>query len=92
MDWPVFVAERLRTDEDLLAWADRQTSEDLGGDLTWFSGALGKEMSRPKAPLIVHMFNHATHHRGQIHAMLTAEGQKPDDTDLCFLPAKYEEL
>ncbi|MFP6690155.1 MAG: DinB family protein, partial [Alphaproteobacteria bacterium] len=27
-----------------------------------------------------------THHRGQVHAMLTAAGAKPDDTDLPFMP------
>ncbi len=29
----------------------------------------------PMAPAVVHLFNHQTHHRGQIHAMLTAAGQ-----------------
>jgi uncharacterized damage-inducible protein DinB len=27
-----------------------------------------------------------THHRGQVHCMLTAAGAKPSDTDLPFLP------
>jgi uncharacterized damage-inducible protein DinB len=31
------------------------------------------------------MFNHQTHHRGQAHAMLTAAGAKPQDTDLVML-------
>jgi len=32
------------------------------------------------------LFNHQTHHRGQVHAMLTAAGQKSNDTDLPFMP------
>ena len=32
------------------------------------------------------LFNHQTHHRGQVHAMLTAAGAKPDDTDMPFMP------
>jgi uncharacterized damage-inducible protein DinB len=32
------------------------------------------------------MFNHQTHHRGQVHAMLTTAGARPGDTDLMLLP------
>jgi uncharacterized damage-inducible protein DinB len=32
--------------------------------------------------LVTHLFNHQTHHRGQVHAMLTAAGQGTGDTDL----------
>ena len=35
----------------------------------------------------MHMFNHQTHHRGQVHAMLTAAGQKTDDTDYLWIMA-----
>ena len=39
-------------------------------------------MRRQKGPLVVHFFNHQTHHRGQAHALLTACGQDTGDTDL----------
>jgi len=39
-------------------------------------------MRAPKGFLISHFFNHQTHHRGQVHAMLTAAGQETGDTDL----------
>ncbi len=35
--------------------------------------------------ILTHFFNHQTHHRGQVHAMLTAHGTKPDDTDLMLM-------
>jgi uncharacterized damage-inducible protein DinB len=35
--------------------------------------------------LVAHFFNHQTHHRGQIHTMLTAAGARPDDTDLMLV-------
>jgi len=35
--------------------------------------------------VLVHMFNHQTHHRGQAHALLTAAGEKTGDTDLAFI-------
>ena len=36
--------------------------------------------------VLLHLFQHQTHHRGQVYAMLTAAGQKTSDTDLPFMP------
>jgi len=54
--------------------------------LEWFSASAQRNVCKPKPMLIMHFFNHATHHRGQVHAMLTAAGAQPDDTDLFYLP------
>ncbi|MDB5571041.1 MAG: damage-inducible protein DinB [Hyphomicrobiales bacterium] len=77
---------RTAMDATIEDWAGRLDPAWLAGDLTWFSGILKRDMSKPKALLIVHFFNHQTHHRGQAHAMLTAAGCKPDDTDLMLMP------
>ena len=79
-------AERFRMDGRILLWAETLKALDLHGDLTWISGALGREVTKPKALCVMHMFNHQTHHRGQVHAMMTQAGLKPADTDLCFMP------
>ena len=73
---------RTAADAALLDWAGTVDPAWLGGETTWFSGATGQEVTRPKATLVLHMFNHQTHHRGQAHAMLTAAGQRTGDTDL----------
>jgi len=85
LTWDALKAKRLKTDARLLDWAGRVSEDDLTGDLSWFSGAVEREITKPRAMLIVHMFNHQTHHRGQVHAMLTAAGSKPDDTDIPFM-------
>ena len=85
-DWAELRAARRAADARIGDWSGRVRSRDLEGDLTWYSGALGKEMTRPRAMLITHMFNHQTHHRGQVHAMLTAAGARLGATDLPFLP------
>jgi uncharacterized damage-inducible protein DinB len=85
-DWATYKATRTATDAHLIAWADALTPADLAGDLGWYSGVLGREVSKPRAVIITHIFNHQTHHRGQVHAMLTAAGARPDDTDLIFMP------
>ncbi|MDJ1016823.1 MAG: DinB family protein [Paracoccaceae bacterium] len=85
-DWNALSAGRREADDRIVAWADAMDEERLSGDLTWFSGAIGREVSKPLAFCIAHFFNHQTHHRGQVHAMLTAAGARPSDTDLFILP------
>jgi len=34
------------------------------------------------------MFNHQTHHRGQVHAMMTQAGLSAPVSDLAFMPDK----
>jgi uncharacterized damage-inducible protein DinB len=85
-DWSRFFLERAATDQAILEWANGLKNSDLNGDLTWFSGAAGREISKPYSFLITHFFNHGTHHRGQINAMLTAAGARTDDTDLFLMP------
>ncbi len=82
----VWSAERFRADARMVLWADKVRTVDLAGDLTWFSGATGQEQRKPMAVCVVHMFNHQTHHRGQIHAMITATGRRAPVSDLAFMP------
>lgn len=82
----VWGAERFRTDARLTLWADQLDAVDLVGDLSWHSGAAGRTLTRPVGLCVAHMFNHQTHHRGQIHAMLTAAGLAPPETDLFLIP------
>jgi uncharacterized damage-inducible protein DinB len=90
-EWADLAAGRRQFDQVVLTWADGLDAGWLGGDMTWFSGAQGRDVSKPRWLLVAHMFNHQTHHRGQIHAMLTAAGGRPDDTDLPFMPAEWAE-
>jgi uncharacterized damage-inducible protein DinB len=84
-DWNALRAARAEADQGIATWADGLTAETLAGDLTWYSGAAGRELTRPMWQLVAHLFNHQTHHRGQVHAMLTAAGARPDDTDLMLM-------
>jgi uncharacterized damage-inducible protein DinB len=67
------------------AWAERVTAPWLAEDLVWFSVSVNKEMRQQRSLLVMHFFNHQTHHRGQAHAMITAAGEQTDDTDLPFV-------
>ncbi len=83
--WDDLCARRAALDDRIDAWA---AALDIapGAVLRWHSGTLGRDVERPLALCIVHFFNHQTHHRGQIHAMLTAAGARPGDTDLFVMP------
>ncbi len=84
-DWVALRAARAKADAGIAAWAATLTVERLAQDLTWYSGAAGRELTRPMWQLVAHLFNHQTHHRGQAHGLLTAAGAKPADTDLMLL-------
>ena len=84
-DFAVLGAERVRADDAIVTWAAALDPAWLAEDLVWFSAAVGRELRRPRDLLVVHMFNHQTHHRGQAHALLTAAGEQTGDTDLPFV-------
>lgn len=84
--WPEYIEARDAMNKTIIDWANDLDPAWLVGELSWFSGAVNREVSKSKQTLVVHFFNHGTHHRGQVHCMLTAAGLKPDDTDLPFMP------
>ena len=89
-DLQPFLDDRKRTDERILRWTLKLKQIDLIGPMTWFSGSINAHVSKPKTECITHFFNHQTHHRGQIHAMLTSAGLTPGTTDLVFMPEVEE--
>ena len=90
-DWSYLWHERPKMDARIASWAWSVTDDDLAGDLSWYSGILKKDMVRSKAICVTQLFNHQTHHRGQVHAMLTAAGARPEDTDIPFMPDEVAE-
>ena len=84
-DWEALKVARTAADARIEGWAARVAPDWLAGEMRWFSGAVGREMTRPVAVLVTHFFNHQTHHRGQVHALLTGLGQSTGATDLPFI-------
>jgi uncharacterized damage-inducible protein DinB len=84
-DWETLKSARADFDRTIIDWADAVQPEWLAGDMTYFSGAIGREVTAPRWVLVTHLFNHQTHHRGQVHCLLTQAGGRPSDTDLPFL-------
>jgi uncharacterized damage-inducible protein DinB len=85
-DWEPLRRERAAFDATMIGWADGLDEAWLDGALTWYSGGARRELTKPRWVTVTHMFNHQTHHRGQVHSMLTQAGGKPHDTDLFIMP------
>jgi uncharacterized damage-inducible protein DinB len=79
---------RAREEHDLeiLEWARGVSREWLDEPMTWESKAYGFKQTQPRWVLVVQMFNHQTHHRGQVHALLTSLGIDVGVTDVPLLP------
>jgi uncharacterized damage-inducible protein DinB len=84
-NWDELKRDRVAFDERIIEWGDEIDDIALAGDFTYYSGAAKRDLTKPKWLLITHVFNHQTHHRGQVHCMLTQAGIRPGDTDLPFL-------
>ncbi|WP_299292946.1 DinB family protein [uncultured Tateyamaria sp.] len=84
-DWGVFKARRVAQDAAIEAWADALSVDDLKGVIAWYPGGGEVRVEKPATVCFAHLFNHQTHHRGQIHGMLTAAGAMPEATDLPML-------
>ena len=79
---------RTEKDREIIEWATGVTAEWLAGPFTW----MGKQsVTRPAFALVAHMFNHQTHHRGQVTTLLSQFGVDPGVTDLHRLPALNED-
>lgn len=72
--------ERARTDDELSAWVVALTPEHLAAPLVFMRR--GQRNEFPLWWAVAHVFNHQTHHRGQITTLLTQQGCDPGVTDL----------
>lgn len=85
-NWNDFKALRFKRDEEIDDWAARLVDADLDGLVVWYPGDGSMRIEKPKSLCAAELFNHQTHHRGQVHAMLTAAGAMPGSTNLSNLP------
>lgn len=78
--------EREAIDARLLSWIATLTPAWLDEPLTYDSKVDGVTRTRPRWLLLVHLFNHQAHHRGQATTLLAQRGLDMGSTDLPFMP------
>jgi len=76
---------RIKLDRRIVGWAPSLSEEWLAQELTYESKVDGVVRTVPRWVLVTHMFNHATHHRGQITTLLSQIGLDYGTTDLPFM-------
>jgi len=86
-DFAELRAEREREDQRIADWAQSLSDQWLQEPFIYTSNVDKQERCAPAWVLVTHMFNHQTHHRGQVTTLLSQLGVDPGVTDIPWLPA-----
>lgn len=78
--------QRTITDQEILAWTKTLDATWLNQPFSYTSNIDRKTRILPTWVLVTHLFNHQTHHRGQLTTLLNQLGHDPGVTDLPWLP------
>jgi len=73
-------------DADIVDWTDALTTEWLAHIEHWSSAMYERDFVHPRWGLVQHMFNHQTHHRGQVTTLLSQCGLDVGPTDMPVAP------
>ena len=79
--WDEFVAARQSLDRLILGFSAQLDEGMLAAPLS-YTNIRGRPARKPFDQLLLHFFNHQTHHRGQITTLLTQAGVEVGVTDL----------
>jgi len=85
-DFAELRAARVGLDRLIEDWAARLDAQWLAAGFTYTSRIDGRTRTLPAWLLVTHLFNHQTHHRGQLTTLLSQLGIDPGVTDLPWLP------
>jgi uncharacterized damage-inducible protein DinB len=88
--WDDLAAARRAMDRRIEAWAAEVAESWLAETMSYVSVNDGRTRTLPRWVLVTHMFNHGTHHRGQLTTLMKQLGIDPGVTDLPWLPALYD--
>lgn len=69
-DLPSLTASRRAEDERITRYVDVLAEPDFEEPVNYRT-LNGKPFQQPRREILAHLFNHQTHHRGQVHALLT---------------------
>jgi uncharacterized damage-inducible protein DinB len=79
---PELRAARQEEDERIVAYLGSRSEADLAGTIRYRTIVNPTEIEQPLTPALMHFFNHQTHHRGQVHCLLTGLGLDAPSLDL----------
>ncbi|OGG94298.1 MAG: hypothetical protein A2527_14665 [Candidatus Lambdaproteobacteria bacterium RIFOXYD2_FULL_50_16] len=85
-------AARGAQDESLLAWVERLSNEDLEKPITYHAVARQEKVqTRTIGQILLHLTQHQTHHRGQIHNQFGHLNHRIPELDLIYFYAEEDQ-
>ncbi|NJM61642.1 MAG: damage-inducible protein DinB [Oscillatoriales cyanobacterium RU_3_3] len=84
-DFHELKAERERTDREIINWTQQLDPQWLNEPFEYTSNVDNNSRVLPAWVLVTHMFNHQTHHRGQVTTLIKQLGFEPGITDIPWL-------
>ncbi len=84
-DFAELCEARIALDLRIMQWADSLSQAWLDEPTTWTSKLYGMTQTVPRWVQVQHLFNHQTHHRGQIGTLLNQYGIDVGITDIPML-------
>ena len=85
-DFDELRAERARADGEILDFSTALDEQALARDFCFTTVVNPGEHVFPFRHVLLHFFNHQTHHRGQLTTLIKQAGHEPGVTDLMWLP------
>lgn len=82
-DFDELCSARADEDERIERVLAEMDTEWMAGNLVYRNLA-GTAFRTPMRLVFTHLFNHQTHHRGQVHDMLSQTGTQPPELDLIY--------
>jgi uncharacterized damage-inducible protein DinB len=77
-------AAREAEDRRIIGFVDRLDDFRIAGTIKYRRVSSPEQFEQQLAPALAHWFNHQTHHRGQLHALLTGLAGEAPELDLLF--------
>jgi uncharacterized damage-inducible protein DinB len=82
-DFSALRAARAAKDAEIVSYCDALTADALRASFT-YANMSGQPFTDPLLPPLMHFFNHQTHHRGQVHGLLSHAGAQPPELDMIY--------
>ena len=86
-DFAALGAARVQEDRDLIAYVDGLDDDGLRETVTYKRTKGVQEHTTRRDHILLTLYNHQTHHRGQVHTMLTQAGVTPPALDVIYFLA-----
>lgn len=85
-DFETLKCERSKTDDEISGFIAKLSPESLSREITYSSFLKRGSVTLPLGLILIHIFHHQTHHRGQITTLVSQLGYDMGVTDMIYMP------